>query len=51
MYLISILWYLSWPLLIYVSYRTTLWSVKRFEKRLITEKSVSEVFPQTEFPD
>jgi hypothetical protein len=34
MYIASILWYLSWPVLIYLSYRIILCSVKRFEKKL-----------------
>lgn len=32
MYMTSILWYLSWPVLIYVSYRLVYFSVMRFEK-------------------
>ena len=33
MYLTSILWYLTWPLLIFVSYRIILYSVRKFEMR------------------
>lgn len=34
MYLTSILWLISWPVLIYVSYRLILWEVRRSEKKL-----------------
>ena len=30
----SILWFLSWPLLIYVSYKLVWWVVKKYEKKL-----------------
>jgi hypothetical protein len=33
MHLTSIIWYLTWPALIYVSYRIILCSVKKFEKK------------------
>lgn len=31
-YLQEILWYLSWPLLIFVSYQSVKWMLKKFEK-------------------
>lgn len=33
-HIISIVWLISWPLLIYVTYRLTLLAVKFFEKNL-----------------
>ena len=33
-YFIQILWLLCWPLLIYMSYLTIKWAVKRYEKEL-----------------
>lgn len=39
-YLHEILWYLSWPLLIVVSYHFVNWALKRFEK-LNREKAES----------
>ena len=33
MYLTSILWYLSWPLLIYVSYLAVWFMITQYEKR------------------
>jgi hypothetical protein len=32
-YLSEILWYLSWPLLIVVSYQAVKWVLKKFEKQ------------------
>ncbi len=31
-YLHEILWYLSWPLLIVISYQAVKWTLKKFEK-------------------
>lgn len=33
-YFIQILWLLCWPLLIYMSYLTVSWAVKKYEKEL-----------------
>ncbi|MDI3527429.1 MAG: hypothetical protein PWR03_1612 [Tenuifilum sp.] len=32
-YINEILWFLSWPVLIYVSYKITLWAIKFWEKK------------------
>ena len=34
MYIIPILWMLTWPALIAVSYYIVLWAVKKYEKRI-----------------
>jgi len=33
-YFIQVLWLLSWPLLIYISYVSINWAIKRYEKEL-----------------
>jgi len=33
-YFIQILWLLSWPALIYISYLSVTWAVKRYKKEL-----------------
>lgn len=33
-YFIQVLWLLSWPILIFISYLAVRWAVKRFEKEL-----------------
>lgn len=38
MYTYAIFWYLSWPLLILVSYFIIRWVVKKIEKRVATEE-------------
>lgn len=38
MYIPEILWLLSWPLLIFVSYRMVLWALKRFENNSNTQQ-------------
>lgn len=35
--LASVLWYLSWPVLIFISYRIIAWAVKRYEKKYPAE--------------
>jgi hypothetical protein len=37
----SILWYLSWPLLIFISYRVVLIALKYFEKNLKKKQAVA----------
>jgi len=32
MHISSILWFFSWPVLIYLSYRIIVWAVMRYEK-------------------
>lgn len=32
-YLSEILWLLSWPVLIYVSYKLSVWAIKYWEKK------------------
>lgn len=32
-YISEILWLLSWPVLMYVSYRLTVWAIKHWEKK------------------
>jgi hypothetical protein len=34
MYTIPILWMISWPLLVFVSYLVVMWTVKKYEGRL-----------------
>ncbi len=36
--IVQILWFLTWPLLIFVSYRLVLYALKRQEKHLKTEE-------------
>ncbi|MDX9847170.1 MAG: hypothetical protein RBT74_09330 [Tenuifilaceae bacterium] len=36
----SILWLLSWPLLIYITYRASLFALKLFEKSLPEEEKM-----------
>ncbi len=38
MYIESILWMLSWPLLIIISFFTVKWTVKKFEAKLEAEE-------------
>ena len=33
MFIASIIWYLTWPLLVYITYRIILCSVKKYEKK------------------
>ena len=37
MYTYSILWFVSWPVFILVSYFLIRWALKRFEKKKVTE--------------
>jgi hypothetical protein len=37
MYIQSIIGYLSWPFMIFVSYLAVRWTLRRFEKRLAEE--------------
>jgi hypothetical protein len=37
MYTTEILWLLSWPALIYISYLAVRWAVKKFESKLEKE--------------
>ncbi len=39
MYLQSILGYLSWPFMIFISYLLVRWALRRFEKRVAAEES------------
>lgn len=32
-YINEILWFLSWPLLIYISYKLSLWAIKYWEEK------------------
>jgi hypothetical protein len=41
-HLISIIWLISWPVLIYVNYRVTLVALKMFEKNLTAEDKLEE---------
>lgn len=34
MYINSIIWFLFWPVMIYLSYRIIYWAVQRFEKKV-----------------
>lgn len=42
MYIVPILWMLSWPLLIIISFFAVMWAVKKFEAKLEAEKDVEE---------
>jgi len=37
MYIGAIIGYLSWPLMILISYRAVRWALKYFEKRMLSE--------------
>jgi len=44
MYWSSIIWFLTWPVLIYVSYRIILYAVRQDEKR--PASTMEETFPE-----
>lgn len=41
-HLISIIWLVSWPVLIYVTYRVTLVAIKMFEGNLTADDKLEE---------
>lgn len=41
-HLISIIWLISWPVLIYVTYRAVLLAIKMFEGNLTAEDKLEE---------
>ncbi|WP_154665685.1 hypothetical protein [Saccharicrinis fermentans] len=43
-YLHEILWYLSWPVLIVISYQAVKWVLKKFEKTNIEKSEGSDYF-------
>jgi len=42
MYTKSIIWFLVWPVLIYISYRLVLFVLKKYEARQVTETDTAE---------
>jgi hypothetical protein len=37
MYLTEILWFLSWPVLIYISYKLSVFAVNKLEKKILKD--------------
>ncbi len=37
-YLTEILWLISWPVLIWVSYKLSVWAVKKFDEQLAKDE-------------